>query len=218
MKKYSLTLVLLILFIGSIYGQFQTGFNSYNEDRNEKHLPPIESYSEYFHSGHFISSVAENMESEFLQMGLFVALTVFLYQVGSSESKKRPEEKSQREILEDAREREYTEQKRQAYPILWRLYENSLTLALLLLFAIFFLLHAYGSVLLINEQKILLREPPMTYWEVFSESEFWFESFQNWQSEFFSIIVLGLLSICLRQYNSAQSKKMNDSMWKTGDQ
>jgi hypothetical protein len=37
-------------------------------------------------------------------------------------------------------------------------------------------------------------------------NQFWFESFQNWQSEFFSIGTLVVLSIYLRQKGSAQSK------------
>ena len=41
----------------------------------------------YIGSGEFLSSLFENWESEFLQMGLFVLLTVWLRQEGSSESR-----------------------------------------------------------------------------------------------------------------------------------
>ena len=41
----------------------------------------------YAASGHFIQATFENWESEFLQMALYVLLTVKLYQIGSSESK-----------------------------------------------------------------------------------------------------------------------------------
>jgi len=42
---------------------------------------------QYLTSGHFIQSTFENWESEFLQMALFVILSIFLFQRGSSESK-----------------------------------------------------------------------------------------------------------------------------------
>src|SRR5438093_2525199 len=39
-------------------------------------------------SGHFLEATAENWESEFLELFLFVLLTAFLHQKGSAESKK----------------------------------------------------------------------------------------------------------------------------------
>lgn len=56
----------------------------------------------------------------------------------------------------------------------------------------------------------------ISFSEVFLEYEFWFESFQNWQSEFFSIALMGILSIFFRQKGSPQSKKLKDPYWKTG--
>ena len=38
-------------------------------------------------------------------------------------------------------------------------------------------------------------------------AQFWFESFQNWQSEFLAVGVLIVLSIFLRQKGSPQSKE-----------
>lgn len=43
--------------------------------------------SSYLAPGYFLQSTFENWESEFLQMALFVILSMFLYQKGSSESK-----------------------------------------------------------------------------------------------------------------------------------
>jgi len=47
----------------------------------------VVTYIEYFGEGHFIEAVFENWESEFLQMGMYIVLTIFLYQKGSPESK-----------------------------------------------------------------------------------------------------------------------------------
>ncbi len=111
----------------------------------------------------------------------------------------------------------YCQRKRRESPILWRLYENSLTITLSLIFLFFFIVHARASGLVINEKNVLAHLPTITFLEVFKESEFWFESFQNWQSEFFSIAAIGLLGIFLRQKGSPQSKKLIHPNWKTGE-
>jgi hypothetical protein len=48
-------------------------------------------------------------------------------------------------------------------------------------------------------------------------NQFWFESFQNWQSEFLSVATLALLTIWLRQRGSPQSKPVAASMDDTGE-
>ena len=40
-------------------------------------------------------------------------------------------------------------------------------------------------------------------------SQFWFESFQNWQSEFLAVAAIVLLSIWLRQKGSPESKPVD---------
>jgi len=47
-------------------------------------------------------------------------------------------------------------------------------------------------------------------------SRFWFESFQNWQSEFLSVGVLIVLAIFLRERGSPESKPVADPHHKTG--
>jgi hypothetical protein len=81
-----LSIVLFVLFFLSLVGQYFTGYSEYNEERRA-HGENAVSYTQYFGEGHFIEAVFENWESEFLQMGAYVLLTVFLFQKGSSESK-----------------------------------------------------------------------------------------------------------------------------------
>ena len=216
MKKISLTLVLLGLFLFSVIGQLIEGHHTYNEERQQEFNKPKVTMSQYMKSGHFISSLSENMESEFLQLALFVILTVNLYQIASSESNKLPQQKTAHDLKEELDEKKYSATQAQKHPFLWRLYEVSLTLAMFILFVGFFFLHAYGSWMMVNEQNIVLQKPVLEFWEIFKESEFWFESFQNWQSEFFSVVTLGLCSIFLRQKGSPQSKKMHRGLWYTG--
>ncbi len=55
-------------------------------EREQHGAPPI-SYVDYLGNGGFMEATMENWESEFLQMGVYVLFTVFLFQKGSSESK-----------------------------------------------------------------------------------------------------------------------------------
>lgn len=216
LKDFSLTFILFILFFVSILGQIIFGFQAYNEELLQKNVPLIANWHEYISTGHFLSSLSENMESEFLQMTLFVYLTAFLIQKGSAESKKPQEEKTFKDIAADQEEEEYCKSQKKLKPLQWFLYENSLSLSLFLLFLISFLFHAWGSFELINQRNIIDAKPLISFTKIFSESEFWFESFQNWQSEFFSIALMGLLSIFFRQKGSPQSKRLRDPYWKTG--
>jgi magnesium-transporting ATPase (P-type) len=215
-KNHGLLIILLLLFFVSVLGQFFQGMATYNQERALENLASL-SQAEYLHSGHFISSIAENMESEFLQMSLFVFLTMCFIQKGSAESKKPPEEMTEEDLDEERKEEEYSKKQNAKYPFWWKIYESSLTIALTTLFLIFFFMHAYGSMKYINTEHVAHNQKLITFWGVFKEPEFWFESFQNWQSEFFSIAVISTFSIFLRQKNSSQSKKLMDPNWKTGN-
>ena len=86
LKNNSLSLVFFILFLLSLGGQVVTGLKQHNQEMEEEGGQQL-NMEQYFTSGHFLQSTFENWESEFLQMALFVILTMFLYQKGSSESK-----------------------------------------------------------------------------------------------------------------------------------
>jgi hypothetical protein len=47
-------------------------------------------------------------------------------------------------------------------------------------------------------------------------SRFWFESFQNWQSEFLSLGAMVVGTIFLRQHGSAESKPVHAAHSDTG--
>ena len=86
------------------------------------------------------------------------------------------------------------------------LYERSLGLAFLLLFIVSFALHAVGGASAYSEEQLAHGQPAVTVWEYLFTAQFWFESLQNWQSEFFSIGLMVVLSIFLRQRYSPESK------------
>jgi hypothetical protein len=205
-KNNSLSLAFLLLFIFALTGQIFYGFDEYNKNRLE-HGGNQVTLPQYLKSGHFIESTFENWESEFLQMTLLVVLTIFLKQKGSSESKDFNK-------AEDTDREPSSKRKNAPWPVkrggrVLYLYENSLTIAFTFLFIISFLLHFYGSLQDENEELFFQSLPPVTVIEYITDSRFWFESFQNWQSEFLSVFALIIFSIYLRQKGSTQSKPVD---------
>jgi len=101
-KNNGLLITFLLLMIISLLGQAYTGYEEHQQERYEKNFVLL-SFSQYLISGHFIQSTFENWESEFLQMSLYVLLTVFLFQKGSAESKSldEPEEVDRQPVAHD---------------------------------------------------------------------------------------------------------------------
>jgi hypothetical protein len=85
-RNNNLSIVLFLLFV-SLAGHAASGWRADAEKRRQHGDQEI-SFGAVVRSAEFGESVFENWESEFLQMEFYVLLTVFLYQRGSSESKK----------------------------------------------------------------------------------------------------------------------------------
>jgi hypothetical protein len=96
-------------------------------------------------------------------------------------------------------------------------YKHSLAIALSLLFVLSFMLHWYGSLKDYNEEQTLKGQPLESATEYLSNSRLWFESFQNWESEFLSIFAMVVLTIFLRQKGSPQSKPVDAANSETGE-
>ncbi|HZY82458.1 MAG TPA: DUF6766 family protein [Cyclobacteriaceae bacterium] len=211
--RNSLTLVLLTLVLLCITGQMITGWHEYNDDLLEHGASPI-AFLHYLTTGHFYQVTFENWESEFLQMAMYVLLTIWLRQHGSSESKKIGEK-------EEVDREPDPKSKNAPWPVkrggfILTLYKNSLSIAFGLLFLISFCLHAYGSLRNYNEEQILNGKQTVTLGKFMGETRFWFESFQNWQSEFVAVISIVVLSIFLRQKGSPESKPVDAPDSETG--
>lgn|SRR5690606_5238555 len=212
-RNNGLSICFLILFLGSWIGQIIFGFQEYNKERIENGYGIISLYS-YLSTGHFFQATFENWESEFLQMALFVICTSFLMQKGSSESKDLDKtEDVDREPSVSRTNAPWTVKKG---GIILKIYKYSLSLVLLCLFIATFIGHFYGSLKDENEQLIHKGLPPESASHYITNSRFWFESFQNWQSEFLSVFAIVLLSIYLRQIGSSQSKPVDAPHMKTG--
>jgi hypothetical protein len=210
-----LSLTMLLLFVAFTLGQIVTGYRVHNDELMEHGRMPI-ALSPYLSSGHFIEAFFENWESEFFQMGAFVLLTVKLRQKGSSEAKDAGEAQEQ-----DEDPRRHRHRQNAPWPVkrggIWlKLYEHSLSIALFTLFLFSFAMHAVGGRLNVNEEHLLHGEPSETLAQYVSSSQFWYESFQNWQSEFFAVFAIVVLSIFLRQRGSPQSKPVASPHAETG--
>ena len=61
-----------------------------------------------------------------------------------------------------------------------------------------------------SEELVAHGQSAVTVWRYVTTSQFWFESMQNWQSEFIAVAAIVGLSIVLRQRRSAESKPVAD--------
>jgi hypothetical protein len=215
LRDHGLTLTMLGLFLVFFAGQTVTGLRDYNQDQKD-HGEAAVSYGAYLRTGHFVEATFENWESEFLQMGLYVLLTVFLFQRGSSESKDPDGDESVDEDPRDAVGQPNVPGPVRRGGVALALYEHSLTTVLLLLFLLSFILHAMGGAREFSAEQLAHGGQAVSTLAYLRTAHFWFESFQNWQSEFLSVATLVALSIVLRQRGSPESKPVAAPHSKTG--
>jgi hypothetical protein len=203
--KNGLSIVVVSLFFIFLFCQLITGWHVKNDELAEHHLPPLTLYR-YFLSPHFMQATFENWESEFLQMGMYVLLTVMLRQKGSAESKPIDEK--------DDVDKEPVPHKKAPWPVkkggfILSVYKHSLSISLGILFVLSFIFHFIGSLNSYNEEQIEKKLSVIPWEKYIVGSQFWFESFQNWQSEFLAVASLVILSIWLREKGSPQSKPVD---------
>jgi hypothetical protein len=204
LRDNGLTLTLAALFLFAIAATGLSGWAAHNGDLVEHGGQPIGLLA-YLGSGDFASAVFENWESEFLQMAAYVVLTAFLFQRGSAESRD-PDDDSVPDPIRPIRS------------LVDFLRAYSLGIVLAVLFVASFLLHLWGSYRAAVAEALLHGDAPHGFGAHLGEAQFWFESFQNWQSEFLATGVLVVLSIFLRFRGSPESKPEEASDAETGAQ
>jgi Domain of unknown function (DUF6766) len=82
----SLIIVMALIFFASWFAQSVTGWTAYNQEQ-ASHSDPRVSWLGYVGSAQFWESTLQNWQSEFLAVGSFAVLAVYLRQRGSPESK-----------------------------------------------------------------------------------------------------------------------------------
>src|SRR4051794_12200530 len=214
LRRNALSVTCLAIFLVLLWAQSMTGWHASNADLQD-HGEGAVSYLTYLGSGGFAEATFENWESEFLQMAAFVLLTIFLIQKGSPESKQPDDDR-------DDDPEQHRDDPGAPWPVrrggIWlALYQNSLLIAFALLFIASIIGHAIGGTAEFNEEQQLHGGATVSILHFLTTSQFWFESFQNWQSEFLAVFALVVLGIFLRQRGSSQSKPVYAPHRETGD-
>lgn len=209
-RDNGLSIALLVLFLVFTVGLALTGWCENNTEQT-RHGAPAQTLGAYLTGANFGEAIFENWESEFLQMGLYIVLTALLFQRGSAESKDP-----------DAPPEETVPVPGSPAPVrrgglALTVYECSLSIAFAILFVGSFIGHALCGLRAANGEAALHGEKVLTLWDYVSGAQFWFESFQNWQSEFLAVFAIVVLSIWLRQKGSPESKPLEASHAQTGD-
>ncbi len=201
LRENDLTVVMFGLFAICLIGQGIAGFRVYNDHQIATARATVDGLG-YLRTGHFIEAVFENWESEFLQMGSLVLLTVFLIQKHSPVSRNVDEPN---EIDAGSRGRDDAPWPVRRGGIMLWVYAHSLSIALFGLFFLTVVLHAVGGSRDETAERLHVGQPAVSVWSYLVSARFWFESLQNWQSEFLSVGVLVVLSIFLRERGSPES-------------
>jgi hypothetical protein len=215
LRNNGLSIVLFGFFFLFLLGQSICGFLENNNERREHGKTSID-YVSYLGSSHFFEATSENWESEFLQMFIFVFLTACLVQKGSAESKKLDGGEEVDRDPKQARNRPDAPWPVKKGGWVLKVYENSLGLALAILFLISFAVHAASGAREFSQDQLEHGQHAVSAWQYLATPRFWFESLQNWQSEFQAIGCMVVLTIFLRQKGSPQSKPVDAPHHETG--
>jgi hypothetical protein len=214
-RRNGLGLVAVGLFLVVWFGQSWSGERTYNADQAEHGQAEV-GYLEYLGTAHFGEATFENWESEFLQMGAYVMLTVRLRQKGSAESKSLEGEEPVDEAPESHQSDADAPWPVRHGGIALAVYKRSLSLAFIFLFLASFALHAVAGAREMSAEELAHGGQPLTTLEFMKTAEFWFQSLQNWQSEMLAVAAIVLLSIVLRQQGSPESKPVHAPHAMTG--
>ena len=84
--SHSLVIVMGLIFLGSWFAQSVTGWTEFNQELLD-HGDPKLSWWSYVGTSTFWEATLQNWQSEFLAVGSFAVLTIYLRQRGSPESK-----------------------------------------------------------------------------------------------------------------------------------
>ena len=214
-REHGLLLANAGLFAVFFVGMALTGARAYDADQAEHGGAAVSQWA-YLRSGDFVEATFENWESEFLQMGMYVVLTAYLFQRGSSESKPLEGDAPQDQDPREADKRKPVPWPVRRGGIALALYERSLASLFFLLFFASIALHAVGGARAYSAEQQAHGQAPVSTWGFVHTAQFWFESLQNWQSEFLAVAVIVGASVYLRQRGSAESKPVAEPHHATG--
>ena len=217
LRDHALSTIFGVLFLIALAGQALTGFAAYNEQQVSDGLTEVTLLS-YVTSSNFAVDVAENWQSEYLQFALYILLTVWFVQRGSTESKEPGNEGPGSD--EDAQVGAFARPDSPAWArtggLRRTLYSNSLVAVMLAVFVLSWLAQSIAGQVSFNEEQLASLEAPVTWAEYAVSPDFWSRTLQNWQSEFLAVGSMAVFSVYLRQRGSPESKPVGAPHEETG--
>ena len=217
LRDNGLTLFFAAIFLLALLGQALTGHAEHNNQLMADGADPI-SLMRYLSSSEFAVDVAENWQSEYLQFTLYILVTVWLVQRGSSESK-TPEEIG---LQSDEQQKVgvYATKDSPAWArargARLRVYSHSLAAVMALIFCLSWLAQSIAGRAAYNHESVLQKQPTLSWAQYVWSSDFWNRTFQNWQSEFLAVASMAVFAIYLRERGSPESKPVGTAHAATG--
>lgn len=203
-KNNSLTIALSVLFIGCLTAECFVAQTLQNDPVHLKNKIPVGFWQNVV-TDKFIDGLASNWQAAFLQLVVLVIFSGFLVQKGAAHSK-LPAKTSRFTHRAEGQKEKHS----------W-LYDNSLVLALLLLFLLAFGCHGWSGWRSYNHSLRAERHVTVSFITYLTSAEFWSSNFQTWQAEFLAIAVFVFFSIFLREKDSAESKPVGAGDKTTGN-
>jgi Na+/H+ antiporter NhaD/arsenite permease-like protein len=202
-KYNSLSIVLFALFVICMSAQSVVGWRLQNETL-AAHGQALIGHWHNLSTGTFLEGLASNWQAAFLQLASLIVFSSFLYQRGAPHSRDPRKAKSEQKRHEEA------------VRFTW-LYRNSLFRAFVLLFVFSLTLHIAFGTNAYNEERALIGQPPISVAAFLLSAKFWSSTLQTWQAEYLAIALFVVLSIFLRQQDSAESKPVESRNQTTGE-
>jgi hypothetical protein len=215
--RNSLSLGFGALFLASLVGQALAGVAAFNDQRLDEGLEQI-SLLRYLTSSSFAVDVMENWQSEYLQFFLYIFATVWLIQLGSSESKKPGETGTETDEKQQVGKYAGKDSPVWASAGGWRtaLFSRSLGLLMGALFLLTWTASSVSGWAAFNSEQLMSHEDPVTWLGYLGQGDFWSRTFQNWQSEMLAVGSMVIFSVYLRQRGSPESKPVGTPHAATG--
>jgi hypothetical protein len=223
LKQSSLSLFFLALLVVSIVVLAITGHDLYN-DEEAAHAelngeqPQLVSLGRYIFTSHFGQALMENWQSEYLQFSLLILATVWFIQRGSPESKelgKEGTESDQQQQVGGYAQQNSPRWAKARGLRLW-VYSNSLLLVMGLIFFLSWFGQSVTGWSEFNAEAADHGQAAVSWLGYVGSSSFWFDTLQNWQSEFLAVGSMAVFSIYLRQRGSPESKPVGAPHTATG--
>jgi len=202
-KYNSLSIVLFLLFVICIFAQSFAGWRLQNQTL-AAHGQASVGYWHNLRTGAFLEGLASNWQAAFLQLASLVVFSGFLYQRGAPHSRDPSKAKDEQKRRDEAAR------------FSW-FFRHSFFLSLMLLFVLALALHVVVGASAYNEERSLAHQPSISVAAFLLSAKFWSTTLDTWQAEYLAIALFVVLSIFLRQQDSAESKPVDSSNESTGE-